>query len=795
VAKMLGESHYTATGAVIGTALYMSPEQARGEHPDTRTDIYSLGVTLFEMITGQPPFEGDSAVAVLMKHVNEPVPDARQLNGAVPDELVEVIERALAKDPADRYQSAAEMAAALRAVEVHRQVPAHTMSPGASRQAPVGQSPAPSASAVKPAQTTGKRSWLPWLAGAAAALILIFALGIGALYVAWQFVRPTILAGATNLPAADGMVRVNEGIYLVGLDATDDHYAIPQQIELSEFWIDQYEVMNVQYAAFIADSGHPPPGQWPEGKIPPGQESHPVKGVTWELAAAYCEWANKRLPTEAEWEVAARGPQGLLYPWGDDGNSVELPRSETYAIGTAPSNQSPFGAFDMAGNVWEWVADPYVPTATGHRLLRGGANGFLKDMAYRLEGDPNIPTMIATAGIRCAADEVMGGAEYAERSMLAPLAKGVLFRDEFADPESGWPTGEHEHQRFGYHPAAFYHLEVSAPNDSLTAFRGLSYGDITAEIDVLVDHTDTESGDFRYGLVVRRSEDGYYAFTISPRTGTWQALKSSAAGLEVLAEGTNDSIRGFLTADTLQVDADGSDFTFYVNDQVVTQVSDPDYDSGDVGFLVETFDETLVHIHYASLTVREIDQQEASHQSYDDFTDPNSGWPTLSQDNYTFGYHPPDYYHVEVSAPADQVTVTRGPSFEDLTVETEVFVDHTDTESGNFRYGLALRRSGDEYYTFAISPRTKIWHVLKSSPTGLEVLAEGPQDSIQGLTGSDTLRVEATGPEFTFYINDQVVAQVSDPDYASGDVGFIVETFDESLAHIHYGSLTIQARE
>lgn len=80
VAKMLGESHYTATGAVIGTALYMSPEQARGEHPDTRTDIYSLGVMLFEMITGQPPFEGDSAVAILMKHVNEPVPDVRQIN-------------------------------------------------------------------------------------------------------------------------------------------------------------------------------------------------------------------------------------------------------------------------------------------------------------------------------------------------------------------------------------------------------------------------------------------------------------------------------------------------------------------------------------------------------------------------------------------------------------------------------------------------------------------------------------------------------------------------------------------
>jgi formylglycine-generating enzyme required for sulfatase activity len=795
VAKMLGESHYTATGAVIGTALYMSPEQARGERPDTRTDVYSLGVTLFEMITGQPPFEGDSAVAVLMKHVNEPVPDVRKLNGAVPDELVVVVERALAKNPANRYQTAATMASALRAVEINRRAPVHPISSEASRQEPTSPSPMPSASAVKPAPTTRKRSWLPWLVGAVAGLMLILVLGIGLLFVAWRFVRPVILAGAVDLPAADGMVRIKEGIYLVGLDAPDDQHAIPQQIDLSEFWIDQYEVMNIQYAEFLADSGQPPPTNWIEGAVPPGQEAYPVKGVTWELAAAYCEWANKRLPTEAEWEVAARGPQSLLYPWGDDVNSVELPRSETYAVGSVPTNRSPFGAFDMAGNVWEWVTDPYTPIAAGHRLMRGGAYGFLKDMAYRLEGDANVPTMIATAGIRCAADQVIGEAETEELTMLAPLERGVLFRDEFSDPNSGWPTGEHEHQQFGYHPAAFYHLEVSAPNDSLEVYRGLSFGDVTAEIEVLVDHTDTESGDFHYGLTVRKSEDRFYAFTISPRTKTWVALKSSPAGVEVLAEGTNDSIRGFLTADTLRVDADGSDFTFFINDQVVTQISDSDYASGDVGFIVETVDETLVHIHYASLTVREIEPHEAGHQAHDDFTDPNSGWPTLSQDNYTFGYHPPDYYHVEVSVPDDQVMVTQGPSFEDVTLETVVFVDHTDTEGGDFRYGLAFRRSGDEYYAFTISPRTQTWHVLKSSPTGLDVLAEGPQDSIQGLTASNTLRVEATGSDFIFFIDGQAVGQVSDPDYASGDVGFVVQTFDESLAHIHYDSLTIQTIE
>jgi serine/threonine protein kinase len=116
IAKIVGGQRHTATGAVVGTAMYMAPEQIKGENPDRRADIYSLGVTLFEMLSGRPPFEADSAMTLMMMHINDPVPDVRELNPDVPDDLVAVINKSLAKDPNERYQTAAQMAAALRNV-------------------------------------------------------------------------------------------------------------------------------------------------------------------------------------------------------------------------------------------------------------------------------------------------------------------------------------------------------------------------------------------------------------------------------------------------------------------------------------------------------------------------------------------------------------------------------------------------------------------------------------------------------------------------------------------------------
>jgi formylglycine-generating enzyme required for sulfatase activity len=155
----------------------------------------------------------------------------------------------------------------------------------------------------------------------------------------------------------------------MGQDDGDREDRPAHQVDLPAYEIDKFEVTNADYAAFVEATGYESDGEkldklyWLDS-FKEGKENHPVVRVTWNDAVAYCEWVGKRLPTEAEWEKAARGTEALRFPWGNDwdpsrANVKEAGLRSTAVVGSFGAGASPFGVEDLAGNVWEWTGDWY----------------------------------------------------------------------------------------------------------------------------------------------------------------------------------------------------------------------------------------------------------------------------------------------------------------------------------------------------------------------------------------------------------------------------------------------------
>jgi formylglycine-generating enzyme required for sulfatase activity len=217
------------------------------------------------------------------------------------------------------------------------------------------------------------------------------------------------------------MILIPGGSFIMGCDEGPAKHQPQHVVQVKAFYIDCYPVTNQEYKRFVDETGYPVPHyhvnwcdtlayNWdPETRaFPQGKAQHPVVLVTWEDALAYAQWAGKRLPTEAEWERAARGPDGRIWPWSDRADVGRSNTREAKAGGTtpvdlySPQGDSPFGVSDMIGNVWEWTASLYRPypydacdgredlAASGWRVLRGGSwfNDLFTARCYaRLDGD------------------------------------------------------------------------------------------------------------------------------------------------------------------------------------------------------------------------------------------------------------------------------------------------------------------------------------------------------------------------------------------------------------------------
>lgn len=206
-------------------------------------------------------------------------------------------------------------------------------------------------------------------------------------------IQPPVME--SDSPISFDWITIPAGAFLMGSDKFRDKQAIdvetPQhQLTLPAYSITRMLVTNAQYKLFVDSTKHTPPQHWNNGRIPAGKENHPVVYVSWRDAQAFCRWAGVRLPTEAEWEKAARGPDKRIWPWGNESPTDRRCNfngnvGDTTPVGRYPDGASPFGVLDMAGNVWEWTSSLYkpypydledgreAPTLGSTRTVRGGS--------------------------------------------------------------------------------------------------------------------------------------------------------------------------------------------------------------------------------------------------------------------------------------------------------------------------------------------------------------------------------------------------------------------------------------
>lgn len=468
----------TGTNITSFTPQYGAPEQFSRSYGATGpwTDVFALALVALEMMSGRVALDGDDLVQLAFSSGNpQRRPTPRALGVPVPDAIEAVFEKALAIAPHDRYARAKEFWTALEQAlgmsgdERRSLVSSQDLGAYATQLAPAGTIPGrasqasitntASAATVNTGPIAAPSSKTGLVVGGVVALAV---LGGGAFFAlggkhgdaggdAKTLPSATTNAAAVATPSASAapaatascpeeMVQIPAGQFFMGSDAKD---ALANQkpshnVSVDSVCMDLYEVTARKYKA-CSDAGKckraPTEVEFPKltdadrkiySPLCTGNDEekldHPINCVTWEMADTYCKANDKRLPTEAEWEFATRGPDGRVYPWGDEAPTAQhlnacdaqcvawgkahhvdmtpLDNGDdgyatTAPVGKFPAGRSRFGPYDVVGNVWEWVADWYGdyhadaqtnPTgpATGERkVIRGGAfNGGVVDWLH-----------------------------------------------------------------------------------------------------------------------------------------------------------------------------------------------------------------------------------------------------------------------------------------------------------------------------------------------------------------------------------------------------------------------------
>ncbi len=414
--EQVNTTDLTEEGSALGTVPYMSPEQIRGQPVDTRSDIFSFGLLLYELLTGVNPFRKGTTMDTAQAIINETAPPLARFTHDIPELLQHVVRKMLNKEAERRYQLIHEVRIDLEDLSRMIERMSDTTLSGSNMEATIplaGLTPSTTVTMPGidprsvPERTEKGRSKQRYYVGGVsvglAGLILMLALY-------WP------KAGPDPLPLPGKISTLTGEMVLVAAGESLSASGGVGEVGYADFYLDRYEVTNRQFKQFCDETGrsYPPDPEMIQDYFL-GKADYPVVNVTWQEARAFAAWAGKHLPSLQEWERAARSWDDRLWPWGN-----ELPQGEANlggkedgsefmaSVAAFPLDVSPYGVEQMAGNVAEWTVLFEEGQGREVPVIKGGS--WVNQLADYGETSPVVArfkpenrTRMDGVGFRCAA--------------------------------------------------------------------------------------------------------------------------------------------------------------------------------------------------------------------------------------------------------------------------------------------------------------------------------------------------------------------------------------------------------
>ncbi len=629
IAKMVegaGDTQLTSAGSILGTPAYMAPEQAEGKAVNGRTDIYSLGVVLYELLTGQAPYQAETPLAIVLKHLNEPLPPPRTINAQVPEPFERIVLKAMAKDPDQRFQTAAEMDKALRqALKEIEQSPKTTPVPAPFTQ--TGGSP----QTVPEMPAKSRSNLMPLFVVGGTVVLLLCLVGVG--ITGWALVS----SSEEVTPTASGLLQAT-------LPITDDASPTPTP-EPAAATATHTPVSQVE------DSNLATPVALPglDGEIV-FEEQFDSNRQGWFVGEETDEYGYSEAEiTDGRYRLSQEADQSVVW-WStldeaefDDFvltlEATPVEQSGSFAYGLVFRNDSDerFYSFEIDSdgdffvNLFEdddWVS--LVDYTEMPAIKENGPNQLMVEavgpmMRFFINGEEaatieDDTVQSGTIGVVLEIYDAGDSATVDFDNLIVVQKPGpeeaqvetggnILFEDYFDSDANGWATGEFEDE-YTLDEITIedgqYILRVTAQESAYVEKKlpNREFSDFVLTVDARPHDTEEH---YSYGVAFRLNSDGHgYTFEIGNDglyavllyDDEWKRLKDWSSSEAIIIGETNQ----------IKIVAEDSGLTFFVNDQQLTTLNDDTVTSGQIGLVVDMFeDDTEATVSFDNLVIRSLE--------------------------------------------------------------------------------------------------------------------------------------------------------------------------------------------